>query len=351
MESLKVCAITMHLGSLEQTVPACRSDLNSHADASVVRMEVITFQDFKYPVNVSGYDPKSLVAMALKNVSAGMAHEVPGSGKVVIIIVHQAINLPHLLHNLLNTMQMRINDDVVNETPKFQCANPTNLSHTITVKIENMNDELIIPLDLRGVVSCFTTIKPTQEEFDTCDRYALTYESPVYDPSGSSYAKQEAAMMDSSAQLKVAEDKDPLGRHIFHVHMAETFSNATIKLQALSLTLDDSSLLQEMTIHVHIAEVNMSSLTADMRDGGGVDVATLANNFGIGIEAAKRMRLMTTQRRVKRMIHPSLSVRFRTNDRQLRNRPLPVTCFTDTMFSNSKSRQGNKAAQVVCTEN
>jgi hypothetical protein len=38
--------------------------------------------------------------------------------------------------------------------PKFQCANPTNLSHTITVKGENMNDELIIPLDLRGVVRC-----------------------------------------------------------------------------------------------------------------------------------------------------------------------------------------------------
>jgi hypothetical protein len=103
-------------------------------------------------------------------------------------------------------------------------------------------------------------------------------------------------MMDSRGQLKVTEDKHPLRRHIFPVHMAETFSDTTIKLQALSLTLDDISLLQEMTSHVHISEVNMSSLTADMRDGGGVDVATLANNFGIGIKAAKRTRLMITQR-------------------------------------------------------
>jgi hypothetical protein len=51
------------------------------------------------------------------------------------------------------------------------------------------------------------------------------------------------------------------------------------------------------------------------------------------------------------MIHPSLSVRFRKNDRQLRYRRLPVTCFTDAMFSNSKSRQGNKADQVFCTAN
>jgi hypothetical protein len=133
--------------------------------------------------------------------------------------------------------------------------------------------------------------------------------------------------------------------------MAETFSDTTIKMQALSLTLDDSSLLQEMTSYVHISEVNMSSLTADMRDGGGVDVATLAKNFGIGIEATKRTRLVTTQRGVKWMIHPSLSVRFRTNDRQLRYRRIPVTCFADTMFSNSKSRQGNKEAQVCCNAN
>jgi hypothetical protein len=60
---------------------------------------------------------------------------------------------------------------------------------------------------------------------------------------------------------------------------------------------------------------------------------------------------VTTQRGVKRMIHTSLSVSFRTNDRQLRYCHLPLTCFTDTMFSNSKSIQGKKAAQVFCTEN
>jgi hypothetical protein len=46
-----------------------------------------------------------------------------------------------------------------------------------------------------------------------------------------------------------------------------------MKLQALSLTLDAFSLLQEMTSHVHISEVSMSSLKTNMHDGGGVDVA------------------------------------------------------------------------------
>jgi hypothetical protein len=228
MESLKVCAITMHLGSLEQMGPDCRSDLDSHANASVVGMEVIDFQDFERPVNVSGYDPRGPVAMALKTVSAGMAYDVPGSGRVVIIILHQAINLPHLPHNLLNPMQIKLNDVVVNETPKFQCANPTNISRTIKVRGDNMNDEMIIHFDLRGVVYCFTTRKPTQEEFYTCDRYELTYESPVYDPSGSRYAEQEAAMMYSRGKLKVVKDTHPLRRQIRPVHMAETFSHTTI---------------------------------------------------------------------------------------------------------------------------
>jgi hypothetical protein len=62
-------------------------------------------------------------------------------------------------------------------------------------------------------------------------------------------------MMDSRGQLKVAEYKHPLRRQICPVHMAETFSDTTMKLQALSLTLDESSLLEE-TSHVQISEVD-----------------------------------------------------------------------------------------------
>jgi hypothetical protein len=64
-------------------------------------------------------------------------------------------------------------------------------------------------------------------------------------------------MMDSRGKLKVAEDKHRLRGQICTVHMAGTFRDTMIKLQALSLTLDDRSLLQEMMSHVHISEVNM----------------------------------------------------------------------------------------------
>jgi hypothetical protein len=54
-----------------------------------------------------------------------------------------------------------------------------------------------------------------------------------------------------------------------------------------------------------------------MRDKDGVDDATLANNCGIGTEAAKRTRLLTTQRGIRRMIHRSMTNQYNTNDRQL----------------------------------
>jgi hypothetical protein len=50
------------------------------------------------------------------------------------------------------------------------------------------------------------------------------------------------------------------------------------------------------------------------------------------------------------MVHPSLTKRFKTNDRQLRYIHLPVTMYTDTMYSTILSRQMNKAAQIFTTD-
>ncbi len=48
-----------------------------------------------------------------------------------------------------------------------------------------------------------------------------------------------------------------------------------------------------------------------------VDAATLAKNWQIGLATAKRTVEATTQRSVRTTLHPTLSRRFRTNDRQL----------------------------------
>jgi hypothetical protein len=58
---------------------------------------------------------------------------------------------------------MRLYDVVVNETPKFQCFKPTELSHSISVRGDDLEDVLVIPLELNGDVSCFPIRMPSQE--------------------------------------------------------------------------------------------------------------------------------------------------------------------------------------------
>jgi hypothetical protein len=253
-------------------------------------------------------------------------------------------------------MQMRLHDVIVNETPKFQSLNPTKLSHSISVRGYTVEDVLLTPLELHGVVSCFPTHKPTQLEFETCDRYELTYEYTEYDPSDTTFHEQESGMMDSWGNIKVSGDSHPKRRQVCSLRQKEAeikllsskYSDASAKLQDLSAVLDDGTLLVELD--GNNLNLNVSLVKSEMRDKAGIDAATLAKNWGIGIEAAKRTCLVTTQRGIRRMIHPILTKRYKTNYRQLRYRRLPVTMYTDTMYSNIFSRQMNKAAQIFCND-
>jgi hypothetical protein len=109
----------------------------------------------------------------------------------------------------------------VNETSKFQSLKPTRLSHSISVRGDNVENVLIIPLELHGVVSCFPTFKPTQLEFETCDRYELTYEYPEHDPSNTTFYDQEAGMVDSWGNIKVSGDFHPKRRQVCSLHQKE----------------------------------------------------------------------------------------------------------------------------------
>jgi hypothetical protein len=216
------------------------------------------------------------------------------------LIVRQSIFSPTLNHNLISTMQFRLHDVIVNETPKFQCLNPTNLSHSISARGDNVDDVSVITLDLHGVVSCFPTFKPTQLEFEICDKYELTYETPEFDPSAKTFHDQEDGMMDSWGNLKVLGDFHPKRRQVCSLHQKEIeiklisarYSDTSAKLQDLSPVLDDGTLLAELESVTTTTDLNMYLVKSEIIDKAGVDAATLNNNWGIVIEAAKRTRLV-----------------------------------------------------------
>jgi len=69
-----------------------------------------------------------------------------------------------------------------------------------------------------------------------------------------------------------------------------------------------------------------------------LDPAALSKQWGISIEQAKETVEHATQRGLQSVLHPTLSRRFRSNDRQLRCRRTPETLFTDALVSGVKSR-------------
>jgi hypothetical protein len=191
-----------HAGEVNITYP------NSHADAIVVGRESLIIQIFDHPVMVSGFDP-TRAAKSLRTVSAALAYTIPKSDRTVCLIVHQTIYEPNLSHNILSTIQIRLNYVMVNDPLTFQYEVATNHSHIITIGGQ-YKEVLAIPMFIKGVTSCFTTRKPNRDESENCDHFDLTYEIPEYDPHCPCYASQEAAITAANGQLMKVPELHPM---------------------------------------------------------------------------------------------------------------------------------------------
>lgn len=325
-----------------------RTELDNHADTCVVGKHSLILNDFDRPVNVTGYDEsQGTVAHNMRTVTAAVAYDDPYTGKVVIIVIHQAILIPHLNVNLICPMQARVNDIGICDIPKFLAKNPTEHTHAVTFPKLKESDEFIIPLSLKGVTSFFPTRKPSKQEYDSAETVLeLTYESPEWDPKSTMFEQQEESMMDSRGQVLTNDTVGPRGR-MFMVSGLQTFA------PTLPFDLYDCYGMAEDNLGMAL-ESNRSVAgvgIARSENRGSLDPNKLAQTWGIGLEAAKRTIQATTQRGMRTVLHPSLSRRFRTNDRQLRYRRLPVELFTDTLISTVLSKRKNKCAQIFAHRN
>ena len=273
------------------------TDLDSHADQCLLGNNTLVVHDYDKLVNVVGYDPRGPVTRSLHTISGALAYDCPDSGETYILLVHQAIHNPKLEHNLLSPFQMRLNDVIVNETPKFMTETPTEKDHAIVVTDPETNDELIIPLSVRGVTSTFPTRKPTIDEYNTCTKFTLTYDSPEYEPETERFADMERDASSTIDRLRKTGDQIHQTRRLCSV--SQSLSNARQVLEHesqsnsilldISPTLCDDTLTNEMQSAVHVSSVRIT----ERRDG--IDEATLARNFGIGLDTARRTLKATTQ--------------------------------------------------------
>jgi hypothetical protein len=102
-----------------------------------------------------------------------------------MLVIHQALHIPMMTHNLIGLMQLRDNGIFINDEPEHMALTPTDDHHCISIPATKDTDALRIPLSIKGVVSYFPTWKPTAQEYESCPLsqiIELTSETIDWDP-------------------------------------------------------------------------------------------------------------------------------------------------------------------------
>ncbi len=165
--------------------------------------DALIILDYNRSVSVVGYD-KSLGSKTYQTVSGVVAYDDQQTGRMLHLIINQAIHIPHLDHHLLCQMQCRVNVVTINNLPKFLAADPTDQMHALTLTDpDNPLQPVILPLTLRGVTSLLNVRSVTIHEFNSHDylQLHLTSETFTWDPTTDLYEQQEHAMMDYSGNI------------------------------------------------------------------------------------------------------------------------------------------------------
>ena len=77
---------------------------------------------------------------------------------MLIIVIRNGLHLKEMKQNLISPFIMRLAGLEVNEQPKFMTINPTTKYHSVYLKENN----IILPLAIKGIVSFLPTRKPIQ---------------------------------------------------------------------------------------------------------------------------------------------------------------------------------------------
>ena len=333
--------------TLTQTTNENRSELDSHADTCVVGSDTaLITQDFDQPVRVLGYDGAIGEKENCRTVTAVIAYDHPATGESFYLHFHQAILIPRMKNNLLSPMQLRDNYLHVNDEPKHMVPNPTDDHHAICVPhwhFEESGEPFRIPLMLHGITSYFPSRKPTITEYEnsSLDHHIdMTSADMPWDPMAAHYGEQEAQMIDSKGNL-CKFDEHTLQRVVASMSSYQPEEDFGIALQGTVKGKANSPINSHTKRKLHSIKISKRNR---------ISPETLVKNWGISLDSANKTLQATTMKGLRTTLHPTLSRRFRTNDRQLRYRRLSHDMYTDTAEAKVVSYfRKNKYGQIFAT--
>ena len=293
---------THRVASLVTVPGSSRSELDSHADTCVLGSNTLITHDYERPVSVTGFDsgecPKDY-----RTVSGVVGYQDPSSGRPIYLVVNQAIHVPDNQHNLLCLFQMRMNNVMVNDLPKFMSPDPTDETHSITIPLDNDGNVLTIPLSLDGVISYFPTFKPSIAEYESAEEgvnlFHLTYESPDWDPLCDDFANSEDKMINPDGKVVQQNWRPPRRICSVYSELEVEQEDFAIALQhnrqvfAVQSSIDSTAVDRGPEIPVWQRLCAVSTTVKPK-----LEPEVLAQRWGIGLEAAENTLKHTTSRAV-----------------------------------------------------
>jgi Reverse transcriptase (RNA-dependent DNA polymerase) len=304
-----------------------RSELDSHADTCVGGSNCVLIETNGEVATVFSFSKESTPfdKIAIGTIATSWTNEI--DGETIVLLFPESLYFgDRLPHSLLCPNQMRAYGTRVEDVPRQYDISS---GHSIQVQ------DIVIPLDMDGVISYFESRKPTDFELDNCRRVTLTSDTK-WNPSDPTFADQERILKER-VQLGIASISRSHVTPPELMHPCE-YEHRLISCVYISLDEDSDTVLestQGRAIQALATTEQKSVLTKE----------ALAKRWGIGLPTADRTLRVTTQRGIRTFLRPT-DRRLSTSLPHLSYSVINRTLYSDTMFAKVKSLHGNASAQV-----
>ena len=300
------------------------------------------FSDDKVSVSpfIGEYAPLQDIPIA----SVATAWDSPVDGSTILLVINEAFYFGDRLgHSLLCPNQLRDFGVIVNDCPSIFDANST---HSIILP----DQQIELPLLLRGTISYLETRKPTEDELLMCERYELTSASP-WNPNASLGIGSNVRDRFVDA-LRTEKDLIPsiplelvdgfLPRLITALHLEQRMHAPSYERHEADVIAHAADLSRDVSEATSNRE--QWSTTTSGR-GFKVSKEELARRWHTSLNVAARTLTSTTQDGLRYVDGP-LERRLKTSQAHLRFPTLNCTIYTDTLFSKKRSVRGFTCAQL-----
>ncbi len=256
-----------------------RAELDTHADTCGLN-EVARILEYTGQVaEVSGFANSMQSIQDVPIVKAAVAYDDPITGETFVIIINQALYFGNQIDEiLLNPNQIREYGHIVNDVPKHLGGS--------THSIISSDQQIDIPLKLRGIISYFPVRTPTLQEIENCINLILTSDKE-WQPYSDDFQQEER-------------------KHEYY----------DLKAVKKDLFLSHKE---------------------------------LSNRWAIPEATAKQTLQVTTQTFIRNVQLP-IERRSRTKNVMLKYNRLKCRMYSNTFFSNIVSIQGHKCGQLFTTD-